>query len=176
MPGPGSGAAFVIHFVRVVALLSRLAAFLSAGLLAAAVVVVCHMVFVRYILGASTVWQTEFVVYALVAATFLGSPYVLLRRGHVGVDLLPELLGGPGRRILAILAGLFSLAFAAVIAYAGWIYFHEAWANGWRTQTVWAPPLWIPLLPLPVGMGLLALACIGQIWQEATGRRSAEGP
>ena len=34
----------------------------------------CQMVFVRYVLDGSTVWQTEFVIYAIVAATFLGAP------------------------------------------------------------------------------------------------------
>jgi TRAP-type C4-dicarboxylate transport system permease small subunit len=47
--------------------------------------VTCQQVFMRYVLNASTVWQTEFVTYSIVAATFLGSPYVLMRRGHVNV-------------------------------------------------------------------------------------------
>lgn len=153
------------HFVRVVSLLSRAAGLVSGLLLAASVVVVCHMVLVRYVLGHSTIWQTEFVVYSLVAATFLGSPYVLLHKGHVNVDLVPEMLGGTPRRLLLVVSLLLSLAFAALLAYSGWIYFHEAWSNGWRSQSVWAPPLWIPLLPLPLGIGLLALGCIAEIWK-----------
>jgi TRAP-type C4-dicarboxylate transport system permease small subunit len=164
------------HFVRLVALLSRAAGLISALLLAAAVIVVCHMVFVRYVLGHSTVWQTEFVVYAMVAATFLGSPYVLLHKGHVAVDLLPQYLSGSPRRIVAALASLVSLLFAALLAYSGWIYLEEAWVNGWRSQSVWAPPLWIPLLPLPLGVGLMALGCVAEIWREWTEDRvEAEG-
>lgn len=162
------------HFVRLVSLLSRAAGLFSGVLLAASVVAVCHMVAVRYVLGGSTIWQTEFVVYSVVAATFLGSPYVLLHKGHVAVDLVPEMLGGTARRVLVVLSLLLSLVFAVLLAYSGWIYFHEAWANGWRSQTVWAPPLWIPLLPLPVGIGLLALGCIADIWTEFT-RDDREG-
>ena len=55
------------------------------------------MVVMRYFLNASTVWQTEFVIYSLVASTFIGSPYVLLIKGHVNVDLLPIYLGRRGR-------------------------------------------------------------------------------
>jgi TRAP-type C4-dicarboxylate transport system permease small subunit len=157
------------HYVRLVALLSRLAGLFAALLLAASVLVVCHMVFVRYVLGASTIWQTEFVVFAMVAATFLGSPYVLLHKGHVAVDILPEMAGGNARRAMIVLSYLLSLAFAALLAYSGWIYLHEAWAGGWRSQSVWAPPLWIPLLSLPLGIGLLALACIAELWKELTG-------
>jgi TRAP-type C4-dicarboxylate transport system permease small subunit len=54
-------------------------------LLTAGMLVTCQQVFMRYVLNASTVWQTEFVTYSIVAATFLGSPYVLMRRGHVNV-------------------------------------------------------------------------------------------
>lgn len=143
--------------VRAIDVVSGFFGLVSMALLASAVLVVCHMVFVRYVLGHSTIWQTEYVIYALVAATFLGSPYVLLQRGHVNVDLLPNASGPVMRRVLEALSGLLSLVFAATIAYAGWIHFHEAWSGGWRTETVWAIPLWIPLLPLPLGIGLLAL-------------------
>ena len=51
------------------------------------------MVFVRYVLNQNTIWQTDFVTYSLVAATFIGSPYVLMTRGHVNVDVLPLYLG-----------------------------------------------------------------------------------
>ena len=78
-------------------------------LLAAAVLVVCEMIFMRYVLRASTIWQTEFVVYSLMAATFLGSPYVLLYRGHVGVDLLPNMAGPRGRFLLELIGGIISL-------------------------------------------------------------------
>lgn len=149
--------------LRVIDTISRLFGLIAIALLASAVLVVCQMVFVRYVLGHSTIWQTEYVIYAMVAATFVGSPHVLLQRGHVSVDVLPNAAGPRGRRILEALSGLFSLLFAATLAYAGWIYFHEAWAGGWRTETVWAIPLWIPLLPLPLGIGLLALQYVAEL-------------
>ena len=54
----------------------------------------------RYVLNQNTIWQTDFVTYSLVAATFIGSPYVLMTRGHVNVDVLPHYLGS-ARRYLA---------------------------------------------------------------------------
>lgn len=157
-------------FVRGIDAISRLMGVLAMLLLAAAVLVVCEMILIRYLLKASTIWQTEFVIYALMAATFLGSPYVLLERGHVGVDLLPTMVGGRGRFLLELTGGLVSLAFCAVLAYSGWTYFHEAWAGGWRTETVWALPLWIPLLPLPLGIGLLCLQYVAELIKLAQGR------
>lgn len=150
-------------YVRVVSALSRFFGLVAMLLLAAAVLVVCYMIFVRYVLGWSTIWQTEFVIYAIVAATFLGSPMVLLQRGHVNVDLLPNAAGPGGRLAMKLAADLVSLSFAAVLAWSGWVYFHEALVEGWTTETVWALPLWIPLLPLPLGIGLLGLQYIAEL-------------
>jgi len=155
--------------LRLIDGISYLFGLIAIALLAAAVVVVCQMIVVRYFLNMSTIWQTEFVIYSLMASTFLGAPYVLLDRGHVGVDLLPTMLGGTGRFLLELTGGLVSLAFCAVLAYSGWHYFHEAWAGGWRTETVWAIPLWIPLLPLPLGIGLLCLQYFAELIRLVTG-------
>jgi TRAP-type C4-dicarboxylate transport system permease small subunit len=150
---------------RAVTWLSRACGVFAMALLAAAVLVVCQMVVVRTVFGWSTVWQTEFVIYAIVASTFIGSPYVLLHRGHVNVDLLPNAAGPRGKYWLELCAGLVSLAFCALLASSGWHYFYSAWTRGWTTETVWALPLWIPLLPLPLGIGLLCLQYLVELWR-----------
>jgi len=150
-------------YVRIVSSLSRLGGLVAMILLAAAVVVVCEMIFMRYVLKASTIWQTEFVIYSLMAATFIGSPYVLMLKGHVGVDLLPSILPPRARFLLELVSGLLALAFCVLLTWSGWTYFEEAWSGGWTTDTVWALPLWIPLLPLPIGIGLLCLQYVAEL-------------
>lgn len=157
-------------YIRIVDRISQAFGIVAMLLLAAAVLTVCQMILMRYVFNASTIWQTEFTVYALVAATFLGSPYVLLHRGHVGVDLVPSMLEGRARFLLELTGGLISLAFCATLAYSGWLYFHEAWVGNWKTDTVWAPPLWIPLLPLPLGIGMLCLQYIAELIKLAKGQ------
>ncbi len=150
-------------FIRGVRWLSTACGIIAALALIAAVLVVCEMVVLRYVLQESTVWQTEFVTFAIVGATFMGSPYVLQIKGHVNVDLLPLYLGHRGRFALALFASIAAFIFCAVLAWAGWLYFHEALVKGWRTETVWALPLWIPTLPLPLGIGILALQYVVDI-------------
>jgi len=144
-------------FKQFVESLSKLFGLIAVLLLVASVLVVNQMVFVRYVLDGSTIWQTEFVTYSIVAATFLGSPYVLLLKGHVRVDLIENMVGEEGKIALRLLSDILSLIFCGLLAWASWIYFHEAWVADWTTDTVWALPLWIPLLPMPVGFGLLCL-------------------
>lgn len=150
-------------FIRTVRGLSMTCGVIAALGLAAAILVVCQMVVVRYVLDGSTVWQTEFVTYAVAASTFIGSPYVLLHKGHVNVDLLPIYLGHGGRVMLALVAAVISLAFCVIIAWYGWLLFEEARSEGWRTDTIWKLPLWIPYLPLPIGMGVLSLQYVADI-------------
>lgn len=133
------------------------------ALLAAAVIVVSEMVFVRYMLGHSTIWQTEFVVYSIIASTFIGAPYVLLLRGHVGVDLLPNALARRPARLLNIVASLIALGFCALVAWTSGHFWYEAFSRGWTTETVWKIPLWIPLLPLPLGMIMTCLQYVVQM-------------
>ena len=64
-------------------------------------IIVCQMVFIRYVLNQNTIWQTDFVTYSLIAATFIGAPYVLLTKGHVNVDVLPLYVGERARFWLA---------------------------------------------------------------------------
>jgi TRAP-type C4-dicarboxylate transport system permease small subunit len=162
-------------FIRSVRWLSQTCGVVAAALLAAATVVVCQMVVMRYFLGASTVWQTEFVTYAIVASTFIGGPYVLLQKGHVSVDLVPLYVHRRLRLPLALIGACASLLFCIVVAWYGWVYFHEALTKGWRTETVWSLPLWIPLLPLPIGMGLLSLQYVADIACLLTGREAPFG-
>ena len=149
---------------------------LAVLLLLAAVLVVCQLVFVRYVLAQSAIWQHDFVTFGLIAATFIGSPYVLLTRGHVNVDLLPHYLPEAGRHGLALLAALLGLAFCSLLTWQGFLFFHEAWASGETNPTVWAPPLWIPRLALPLGMGLMCLQYLADLLALLTGRAAPFGP
>ena len=150
-------------FCRLINTTSKAFGVLAAALVGSAILVVCQMVVMRYFLNASTVWQTEYVIFSLVGATFIGSPYVLLLKGHVNVDLLPNYLGEKGRRLLALLASAAGLLFCAVLAWKGYELFHEALVNDWTTDTVWALPLWIPYTAMPLGIGLLALQYVADI-------------
>jgi len=158
-----SGPGVIRACVRGVDWLSAAVAVLAGGLLVAGVLAICHMVFVRYVLGQSTVWQTEFTTASITGAMLLGAPYVLATGGHVAVTALPDALGGLSRRMMQYLASLISLAFCLALAYASWHYFIETYSMGWTTGTVWNPPLWPMLLPLPVGISLLSLQYMAEI-------------
>jgi TRAP-type C4-dicarboxylate transport system permease small subunit len=163
------------RLIGAVAALSRGGGVIAVGLLLAAVLVISQMVFVRYVLQGSAIWQHEFVTFSLIGATFIGAPYVLLTHGHVNVDLVPLYLGQRARFALALLAQAITLLFCVILAWYGFAFWYQSYIEDWHAQTVWRPPLWIPYFAVPLGMGLLALQCLAQIFALLTGRAAPFG-
>ena len=167
--------AYMDYFIRAVRLVSQACGIFAAGLIAAAVVIVCEMVFIRYALNDNTIWQTDFVTYSLVAATFIGAPYVLLTKGHVNVDVLPIYVGPRARWWLAFIAIAISLLFALTMTVLTLQFWHEAWENNWRSDSMWRARLWIPYAAMPVGLGLLTLQYVVDLINLLTGREPPFG-
>lgn len=151
------------RFVDIVEALSRVCGFLSGVLLMVAMAVVCQMILMRYVFSAATVWQTEAVVFSATAAIFLGAPYVLLKKGHVGVDVIQLLCSTRNRLRLERLGALFGLLFCLVMLVATAMHFYEAVDGGWTTPTVAAIPLWMPLGPMLAGFALLCLQYMAEL-------------
>ena len=157
-------------YIRTVNYLSRVAGVVAAFLIGIAVLVICDMVIERYIFNLTTIWQIDVVTYAIVGATFVGSAYVLMTRGHVNVEILPLHVGPRTRYWLALSTALLALAFCIVLWVVCTLYWYEAYSSGWRSDTVWRARLWIPFLSMPIGLGLLVLQYIGEILALASGR------
>lgn len=158
------------RFAALVRLLSRISGVFSTLLIVLSILIVCQMIFQRVVLQQSTIWQTEFVTFALIAATFVGAPYVLLTRGHVNVDLVPLILGHRARIVVALLASMLALVFCAMVFWQSIFWWHEAYTIDRLTSSMWRARLWIPYLAIPVGMGLICLQYIVDIWALLTGR------
>lgn len=156
-------------WVRGVHAVSRAFGVFSAGLILLSVGVICQMVFVRAVLGQSSIWQTEFVTFALIAATFLGAPYILLTRGHVNVDVVPLMVGHRARLRLHFIGSVVALAFCLLFLWGAVPWWYETWTTGQTTSTIWRARLWIAYLSVPVGLALLALQYVAEIYAVVTG-------
>ena len=150
-------------FIRFVHSLSKLCGVISTALIASAVLVTTQMVIVRYLLKWSTVWQTEYVIFSLAAATFIGAPYVLMKKGHVNVDLIPYYLNQKGKNILAIVAAILALSFLTILFYSSVELTTHAWVKNIKTPTIWTFPMWKVYIFLPIGMGIMILQYLADI-------------
>ncbi len=162
-------------WIAAVHALSRVCGVVAAGMILVSIGVVCQMVFVRAVLGQSSIWQTEFVIFCLVAATFVGAPYIMLTRGHVAVDVVPLFVSTPVRRVLFVLGHLLSLGFCALFLYASIPWWHEVWVSNQTTPSIWRARLWIPYSAVPLGLGLLCLQMLTDLWLVITRREAPFG-
>jgi TRAP-type C4-dicarboxylate transport system permease small subunit len=150
-------------FITFIQTLSRLGGVSAIILLFVAMVVMCQMILMRYLFKAPTIWQTEVVVFSATAAIFIGAPYVLMKKGHVGVDVIELMLSPTNRRRMQGLGAVLSLLFCVLMSVASGIYVYEAWEGGWTTPTIAAIPLWIPATPMLVGFCLLCLQYVAEL-------------
>ena len=162
-------------FIAGIRRVSQLCGLVAAGLIALGVLVVCQMVFIRFVLNQNTIWQTDFVTWSLVAATFIGSPYLLLSRGHVNVDVLPLYLGPRKRWWLALASVLMALAFCALMTVFAAHFWLQAWENRWVSESMWRARLWIPYAAMPIGMAILTLQYVADLYCLVTGRSAPFG-
>src|SRR5437773_1354454 len=122
-----------------------------------------------------TLTPQEYDAWLKVAETFVGSPYLLLTRGHVNVDVLPLYLGARARWWLALASILMSLGFALVLAVLTSRLWLEAWEQRWVSDTMWRARLWIPYSAMPIGLGILTLQYIADLYNLLAGREPPFG-
>jgi len=112
----------MIGFIKFAHRLSKISGVAATLLIIAAVFVTTEMVIVRYFLNMSTTWQTEFVIFSLAAATFIGSPYVLLKKKHVSIDIVTHYMSKKNQKLMSYLAAFFSIIFPAIFCNTFFLY------------------------------------------------------
>lgn len=151
--------------------ISAAAAMVSAFGVVVASVVITWAVFARGLIGVNTVWELEFSVYLLIYAAFLSAAFTDRSGGQISVQILSGALRGAAARVHVAIIELVSLCLFLLVAYSGWIMFLHSWDSGWRSETLWGPPLWIPHLAIPLGGSLLALSLTVDLLIRAFGGR-----
>lgn len=155
-----------LGFSRAVKQFNLLLGYLSAILILVCTLILVYEVLTRYLIKVSNDWVIELSIFLLIAATFLAAAYTQAKRGHVGIEVLDEVLSKRANRWRYLLADTLSLLVCLFVAVNAWIFLYKAWDLGWATGSTWAPPLWIPYFFMAFGMTMLCLQYLIQIVED----------
>lgn len=165
-------------FVRLADRLSIACAVIAAACLAAAMLVVVWMVIWRA-MGNSTYWEIELAVHLIVWSVLIGSPYCLMTKGHIGVDLVSHLLKPRNRLRLERVLAVLGFAICLYLAWKGLELTLEAIHKNEHSGSSWNPPRWPLFISMPIGLGLTALQYVAEMLRTGaahdTGTISGQG-
>ena len=152
-------------------------AVLGAGILACALLVgMVLIVFAAIVLrqfGVLVPGHDEIATYFMVGMACLGLPYAYRRGAHIRVETLLTRLPERWQRRANIWCVLFAAAVCAVFCYFSFGLVWDSFRFGDLSQGLLPVPLWIPQLPIFLGLGLFVLSLIEDFFLLAQGKKGS---
>ena len=139
--------------------LARAAATLAGLAILAIVALISFDVFMRYFFDRPQLFVDEVASFLQVLAIFAGLAYTFRVGGHVRVDLLTGRLPGPVRAWLRVMTLALGLVFLGIVIWTTTQSALTAYRYG-RVSAVMLYPLWAPMLLIPAGLALMAVAIL----------------
>jgi TRAP-type mannitol/chloroaromatic compound transport system permease small subunit len=144
----------VLALEAVVELCGRLAAWVCVAL----VLVVAGNVFARYFFRTGTIWLQELEWHLIAPIALLGMAYALKHGEQVRVDVFFDRMPRLGQRVVEIVTGLLTLAFALVMLHLSLPFVMQAWSTGEGSPNPGGIPFRFVLKGfMPLGFALLAI-------------------
>jgi len=150
-------------YIEAVDGLSRLLGWAGAGLVGAMLAIICYDVTLRYAFNAPTSWSTEIATYMLVAMAFVTAAWAQRQGAHIRVALLVERLRGEARLNLELIGAWVGFAFLAFLAWQTVVMSYDNWLNGVRIFSLLNTPVYLPQIPVAVGLAAFAFAMLADI-------------
>ena len=150
-------------FESIVNRLSLLTGYLSGWIIFIMMLLVTASVFSRRIFGYPLVFGDEYSAYLMVFCVFLGGAYTLREDAHIRVDVLAIRFKPRWRMLFQTITSCLGLVYCIVLTWKTAMlvtYYKEI---GHTSSSIMETPTWMPLIVVPVGLGILTLqmaACI----------------
>ncbi len=138
-------------------------AYIAAFLILSMCFWITYDVITRGLFNWASPWAFDLSEYSLVWMTFLAAPWILLRDGHVRVEILVDALNPRWQRLIGILVSLVGLIACAVLAWRTGIAAIEYAQNDVRVGRIWNIPRIYPYIIVPLGSAFLSLAFIHRL-------------
>lgn len=157
---------FAPRLIAAVGVLNRVVGWAMALCLAVMTVLITWQVFARFVVGNSLTFSEEVSRFLMIWMTMLGAAYAARQGSLLAVDLVPELLRGTTRLVVAMVAHVVSIVFYVVLAVYGW---QIAQAVAFQNAPATGVSMFWPMFALCVGGVLCAINTVTLIVEELTG-------
>ncbi|MGQ9694261.1 MAG: TRAP transporter small permease subunit [Thermodesulfobacteriota bacterium] len=119
---------------------------------------ISYEVICRYALNAPTLWAQEVSTYIYGSFFMLGGAYVMLKDGHVRVDIFYSRLSTRGKAIIDLISfPIFFFLFIGILVWEGSKMAIWSWSIWEHTQSPWSPPIYPLKTVIPVAALLLLI-------------------
>jgi TRAP-type mannitol/chloroaromatic compound transport system permease small subunit len=154
-----------MYFIKVADTISRVTGALAVWAIIPLLFVVVYEVVMRHVFNSPTRWGYD-TAWMLFAAQFLiGGAYTLLKKGHIRIDIVYNVLSARGKLIFDLFVYLVIFLIPALFfPWVGAKFAADAWFHAEKLSTTnWFFPSGPPKSLIPIGFFLLALQCVAEI-------------
>ncbi len=155
----------MIKIIKLVDTISEISGRLCAWMFFVVGFFVTFEVLMRYVFTDPTLWVDETSRVMLVWATYLASAYVLKHRNMITVEILLRNPDSLMRKLAETLAVIMLLIFSGTATYYGFQLWLKSTLAGHTTDTFLALPKWLTHAPVWLGMGLLSLQGLVELYR-----------
>ena len=125
-------------------------------------------IIMRGVWDSPTNWVFEYSLYMVAAGAYLSIAFVLREHGHINVDILTSRLSSGTNILVKFVTLIWSSAISIALAYSATQLLQRSIAVKAVSNTTLETPLWIPQLPLVIGLILLSIQAIRMTVQQGT--------
>ncbi len=147
----------------------------AAALTLLMMLTVIYDVVARLAFRAPTLWVIDINEYMLVYLTFIPAAWILLKDGHVKVEILISRFRPQAQRVTGFITDLMGLLYCVILTWQGWLVAWEAYQHDYRFSTALSAPQFPVFVIIPIGSAWLGLAFLARLWTSCSqGLRAAE--
>ena len=164
----------ITAFCRIVDTTNKWLGQVVAWLLIPLTLIVTSDVALRYFFNMPQLWAWDINIQLQGVLVILGGGYVLLRKGHVAIDVLTTRLSPRNKLILNTTMGVFLIASVGLLLFPAVKYAWGSWVVREHLTTALSPPIYPFKIIIAIGVAFILLQGISEFLKNLVALRHAK--
>jgi TRAP-type C4-dicarboxylate transport system permease small subunit len=153
------------QYIRLMDLLQRICMIIAGSCLVLITLIIPWGVFTRYVLNSASSWPEPLAVLAMIWFSFLAAALCYRERLHIGVAVIPMMLGGKARIAIGWLIEICMMGVNLFMLWYGVKLVKAMWYQ-WISDFPEVVSVGMSYLPVPLGGLITALFVIERLWKS----------